>query len=572
MTAIDRKPWLKHYPNAIPAHLDYEEKPLFTYLQEAAIQHPEKKAIHFLGKTLTYAELYENALKVAHFLHELGLQKGDRVSIMLPNSPQGVISYYGALMAGAIVVQTNPLYMERELEHQLADSGAKYIICLDLVYPKVMKVKEKSNLEHIIVTGVQDFLPFPKNILYPLVQRKQKKSLVVDINYDGTSVHSFMDLVKNGEAIKPDIDVDPMEDLALIQYTGGTTGPAKGVMLTHYNLVANTMQSRTWMYKARYGEEKILGLLPFFHVYGMTTVMNLSIMYAAEMIILPNFDVKQTLKTIEKQRPTLFPGAPTMYIGLLNHPDIEKYDLSSIEACISGSAPLPTEVQEQFERVTDGALVEGYGLSEASPVTHANLIWGHRVKGSIGLPFPDTEAACLSEETGEIAGVNEVGELMVRGPQVMKGYWRRPEETKATFKGDWLLTGDIGYMDENGYFYIIDRKKDVIIAGGFNIYPREVEEVLYEHESVQEAVVIGVSDPYRGETVKAYVVKKEGAQCSEKELDRHCRKALAAYKAPKQYEFRDELPKNTIGKILRRALREEEMKEHNTDEQMANAK
>ncbi|HEX6923182.1 MAG TPA: long-chain fatty acid--CoA ligase, partial [Bacillales bacterium] len=351
---------------------------------------------------------------------------------------------------------------------------------------------------------------------------------------------------------------DPKNDLALLQYTGGTTGPAKGVMLTHYNLVANTMQCNAWMYKTEYGKEKVLGLLPFFHVYGMTTVMNLSIMYAAEMIILPNFDVKQALKTIEKEKPTLFPGAPTMYIGLLNHPDIEKYDLSSIEACISGSAPLPAEIQQQFERKTHGKLVEGYGLSEASPVTHTNLIWENRVKGSIGLPFPDTEAACLSEETGEIAGVSEVGELMVRGPQVMKGYWRRPEETKATFKDDWLLTGDVGYMDEKGYFYIIDRKKDMIIAGGFNIYPREVEEVLYEHEAVLEAAVVGVPDAYRGETVKAFVVTKEGASCTEKELNQHCRKALAAYKVPRLYEFREELPKTTVGKVLRRTLVDEE--------------
>ncbi|HEX7066328.1 MAG TPA: AMP-binding protein [Bacillales bacterium] len=558
MQEAQRKPWLNHYPQNIPAGIDYEERPLFYYLQQDAIKHPDKKAVHFLGKTLTYAELYESALKMAARLHSLGLQKGERVSIMLPNSPQGVISYYGALLAGGIVVQTNPLYTERELKHQLDDSGARFIICLDLVYPRVLKLKEKTDLAQIIVTGVQDFLPFPKNILYPFVQRKQKKSLVVDIHYNEPSVHSFMEIMKDEQAVKPEVDIEPKEDLALIQYTGGTTGPAKGVMLTHYNLVANTMQCNAWMYKTRYGQERILGILPFFHVYGMTTVMNLAVMYAAEMIILPNFDVKQALKTIEKQKPTMFPGAPTMYIGLLNHPEIKKYNLSSIEACISGSAPLPAEVQEQFEKKTRGNLVEGYGLSEASPVTHANLIWGNRVKGSIGLPFPDTEAAYLSAETGEIAEPNEIGELMVRGPQVMKGYWRRPKETEAAFKEDWLLTGDIGYMDEEGYFYIIDRKKDMIIAGGFNIYPREVEEVLYEHETVLEVAVVGVSDPYRGETVKAFIVMKEGKSCSEEELDRHCRQSLAAYKVPRLYEFRDELPKSTVGKILRRTLIDEE--------------
>lgn len=562
MEAYAQKPWLAHYPEEIPAHIEYEEKPLFAYLQQAAIKHPHKKAVDFLGKNLTYAELYESALKVANHLQTSGLQKGDRVSIMLPNCPQAVIGYYGVLLAGGIVVQTNPLYMERELIHQLSDSGARFIICLDLVYPKLTKVKHHTDVVHIIVTGVKDYLPFPKNLLYPHVQKKQKKSLIVDVNYQDPSVHAFTDILKHSEAIQTNIDIDPKEDLALLQYTGGTTGTAKGVMLTHYNLVANTMQCMAWMFRLKYGEEKVLGILPFFHVYGMTTVMNLSIMYAAEMIIVPNFDVKQALKTIQKEKPTLFPGAPTMYIGLLNHPDVEKYDLSSIEACISGSAALPLEVQQQFEQKTKGSLVEGYGLSEASPVTHANLIWGNRIKGSIGLPFPDTEAVCLSAETGEICEPNEVGELMVRGPQVMKGYWRRPEETEATFKGDWLLTGDVGYMDEQGYFYIVDRKKDIIIAGGFNIYPREVEEVLYEHKAIMEASVIGVPDAYRGETVKAFVVLKEGRTCTEQELDQFCRSRLAAYKVPHLYEFRDELPKSTVGKILRRVLAEEEAGKH----------
>ncbi len=308
------------------------------------------------------------------------------------------------------------------------------------------------------------------------------------------------------------------EDLALLQYTGGTTGFPKGVMLTHKNLVANASMCDAWLYKCKKGEEKVLGILPFFHVYGMTAVMILAVMQGYKMILLPKFDPETTLKTIQKQKPTLFPGAPTIYIGLLNHPELKKYDLSSIHSCISGSAPLPVEVQQQFEDVTGGKLVEGYGLTESSPVTHANFLWDkERIKGSIGVPWPNTDGAILSLQTGEFLPPNEIGEIVVKGPQVMKGYWNRPEETEQTLKDGWLLTGDLGYMDEKGYFYVVDRKKDMIIAGGFNIYPREIEEVLYEHPSIQEVVAAGVPDAYRGETVKVYVVLKDGENVTEQE-------------------------------------------------------
>ncbi|WP_308216565.1 AMP-binding protein [Pseudalkalibacillus decolorationis] len=561
------KHWLNNYPKEIPHEVEIDNKPLQFYLADAARRNPTKPALYFLGKRMTYGEVYDSALKLANQLKSLGLNKGERVAIMLPNSPQSVISYYAVLIAGGIVVQTNPLYKERELEHQLVDSGAKIIIGLDLLFPKVEAVRKRTSLKHVIVTGVKDYLPFPKNLLYPFVQKRQT-NIVVRMEYTDT-VHSLKQLIEDGLANEIELDLDPKEDLALLQYTGGTTGPAKGVMLTHYNLVANTMQCRYWMYKAKYGEEKILGALPFFHVYGMTCVMNFSIMYLAEMIILPKFDPKQVLKSIEKQKPTMFPGAPTMYIGLLNHPNIENFDLSSIRNCISGSAPLPVEVQANFEAVTGGNLVEGYGLTEASPVTHANFLYGSRVKGSIGLPWPNTDAAILSAENGRIADLNEVGELMVKGPQVMKGYWNQPEESAATFHDGWLLTGDMGYMDENGYFYIVDRKKDMIIAGGFNIYPREVEEILFEHPDVLEATVIGVPDPYRGETVKAFIVLKDGVTCSEEELNVHCRKHLASFKAPRLYEFREELPKTMVGKVLRRVLVEEEKRKLKEQEQQA---
>lgn len=554
--AVEKERWLKHYPKEVEPAYEYDDKPLYSYLIEAKDKFPDKAAIHFLGKKMNYKQLFDESIKLASQISAMGISKGDRVAVMLPNSPQGVISYYAALMAGAVVVQTNPLYVERELEHQLVDSGAKMIICVDLVYPKVARVQGKTNLEKIIVTSVQDYLPFPKNLLYPLVQKKKKQPLPKIMFTD--TVRSFKKVLQMGDKSFDPVQIQAKEDLALLQYTGGTTGPAKGVKLTHYNLIANTIQTTRWMYRTKYGEESILGVLPFFHVYGMTVVMNLSIMYVSRMIILPQFNVQEVLKTIEKEKPTLFPGAPTMYIGLVNYPDIQKYDLSSIETCISGSAPLPGEIQESFERLTGGKLVEGYGLSEASPVTHCNLIWDHRVSGSIGLPFPNTEARILSPETGEEAEVDEVGELMVKGPQVMKGYWNRPEETDAVLKDGWLLTGDMGYMNEEGYFYIVDRKKDMIIASGYNIYPREVEEVLFEHPDVQEAAVLGVPDSYRGETVKAFLVAKKGKTLDEKELDKHCRKLLASYKIPRIYEFRDELPKTMVGKVLKRSLIEQD--------------
>ncbi|NJP36701.1 AMP-binding protein [Alkalicoccus luteus] len=561
MTTLTQKPWLESYPQEIPHSIQYEEKTLQSYLKRAADEFPDKVAFHFMGKEMANKAVYEEALKLANELRTLGVEQGDRVAIMLANTPQAVISYYGALLAGAVVVQTNPLYVEREIEHQMIDSGAKVMICLDLVYPRVAKVKDRTPLTHIIVTGIKDYLPFPKNMVYPFIQKKNT-GIKVDLTYSDTLL-SFTSLIDKGKAEEIELSIDPKQDLALLQYTGGTTGPAKGVMLTHYNLTVNTQQCEEWMYKMNPGEEVVMAALPFFHVYGMTTVMNLAVRMAFKMIIMPKFDPKAILKSIEKHKATLYPGAPTMYIGLLNHPDMKKHDLSSIKACISGSAPLPVEVQTKFEELSGGSLVEGYGLTETSPVAIANFIWGRRKQGSIGVPWPDTDVKVLSAETGEDARPNEVGELMIKGPQVMKGYWNQPEATQASFREDWFLTGDMGYMDEEGFFYIVDRKKDMIIAGGFNIYPREVEEVLYEHEAIQEACVIGVPDPYRGETVKAFIVLKEGAQVSEEDLDEHCRQELASFKLPKYYEFRDELPKTMVGKILRRVLVEEEKEKRN---------
>lgn len=559
---MENKPWLKHYPPQIPHTLTYEETSLQQLLKNTEEKYPNKTAIHFNGKELSYQELYESALKFAGYLQKIGIQKGDRVAIMLPNTPQSVISFFGVMMAGGIVVQTNPMYTERELAFQMKDSGAKAIVALDILFPRIKKIQGETELEHVIITAIKDYLPFPKNLVYPFIQKKQY-GFSVKVEHKGND-HLFTEIMKQPALQEPIMKINFEEDLAILQYTGGTTGFPKGVMLTHKNLIANTKMCQAWLYKCREGEEIVLGALPFFHVYGMTTVMILSVLQASKMVLIPKPDPEVLLKTIQSQRPTMFPGAPTMYIGMLNHPELSKYDLSSIDSCISGSAPLPVEVQEQFEKLTGGKLVEGYGLTESSPVTHANLLWdGERVKGSIGLPWPDSLAEIRSVETGEPLPVGEIGELVVKGPQVMKGYWNRPEETQEVLKDGWLHTGDMGYMDEEGYFYIVDRKKDMIIASGYNIYPREIEEVLYEHPAVKEVVVAGVPDPYRGETVKAYIVLKEGTTVTEDELNKFARKNLAAYKVPRKYEFRDELPKTTVGKILRRQLVEEEKRKLN---------
>lgn len=563
---MTEKAWLNLYPTEIPTTISYEEIPVQAYLTRAYQNSPEKTAIHFMGKDVSYKEFYTSALKFANYLRLIGIEKGDRVAIMLPNCPQSAIAFFGILYSGAIVVQTNPLYTERELKYQMVNSGAKAIIALDLLYPRIVNVVNETSLEHVIITGIKDYLPFPKNIIYPFIQKKEN-GISIKVEHRGI-YHLYTEIMKIGkpERIQSPFNFD--EDIALLQYTGGTTGPPKGVKLTHKNLVSNTAMCEAWLYQSKRGEEVVLGMLPFFHVYGMTTVLVLTVMMNNKMVLMPKPDMDLALKLIEKQKPTLFPGAPTMYIGLLNHPQIQKYDLSSIRACISGSAALPIEVKEQFEQVTGGKLVEGYGLTETSPVTHANFVWAgseNNEKGSIGVPWPNTDACILGPETTEPLAVGEIGEIAVRGPQVMQGYWQLPEETASTFREDWFLTGDLGYMDEKGRFYIVDRKKDMIIASGFNVYPREIEEVLYEHDAILECVVAGIPDPYRGETVKAFIVLKEGAAVTEEELDQFCRKNMASFKIPRQYEFRDELPKTAVGKILRRTLIEEEKKKQKED-------
>ncbi|MFD2612263.1 long-chain-fatty-acid--CoA ligase [Paenibacillus gansuensis] len=548
--------WLEHYPSEVAPSFDYPKHNLAKFLVNTAGRFPRNPALYFMGKTISYEELLDASYRFANALKGLGIRKGDRVAIMLPNTPHTVIAFYGTLLAGAVAVQTNPLYMEGELRHQLIDSGAKVIVTLDLLLPRIKKVLPSTFLEHVIIGSIKDYLPVPKKWLYGAKQWK-----------DGTNAAKHRDVpfllfpeLLSSSSNAPIIEiVDAEEDNAILQYTGGTTGVAKGVMLTHYNLTANTLQNSHWCYDAEDGKEIFLGAIPCFHVFGLTVLMSQSVLKGGMLILIPKFEIKQILQTVDKLKPTIFPGAPTMYIALINQPDLAQYDLSSIRVCVSGSAPLPLEVQERFEELTGGKLIEGYGLTEAAPVTHANNIWGKRKIGSIGIPFPDTEARVVDSATGTEVPTGEIGELIVRGPQVMKGYWNRPDETAMVLRDGWLYTGDMAIQDEDGFFSIVDRKKDMIIASGYNIYPREIEEVLFEHPYIKDAAAAGVPDKYRGETVKAFIVLKDDApKVTAEELEAWCRERLAAYKVPRKFEFRESLPKTIIGKVLRRQLLEEE--------------
>lgn len=552
------KPWLNFYEEGVPASITYPELTLGNVLKETARKFPSRPALVFYGKKMTYAELDALANRFANALIRLGVRKGDRVALMLPNIPQMVISFYGTFKTDAVAVATNPLYREHELEVQLNDCGAQTLVALDIFYPVISHVLPMTRVKNLILCSIKDFLPFPLNLLYPLKAGMDGQRVRVR---QAPDIYNFMKLLKGASSGDPGIPVSPA-DTAILQYTGGTTGVPKGAILTHRNLVVNAVQCRAWLLIRNEGEDRILAVLPFFHVYGLSAAMNISVLIAAEMILLPKFHTTEVLDAIAKYRPTLFPGIQAMYLAISNHPRIHKYDLTSIKAAISGAGPLMHEVQEKFEQLTRARIVEGYGLSEASPVTHANPVYGRRKVGSIGLPWPDTEARIVDIETGEkVLPVGDAGELVVRGPQVMKGYWNMPEETALALRDGWLHTGDIARMDKEGYFYIVGRIKDMIKTVGENVYPREVEEVLYTHPKVKEAVVVGLPhEKFLGEKIKAYVVLREGQRATAEELIQYCRERLSKFKVPKEIEFRDQLPKTLVGKPLRRALRDEEMK------------
>jgi len=546
--------WHKSYDPGVPFSREYPETCLPLILEQNARLFPDSIATDFFGARLNYRQLWDHVLRLANGLKQMGVGEGAKVAIMLPNTLQCVIAYYAVLWLGAIVIMTNPLYVERELFHQWTDCDAEILFILDHLYPKAEKVLPQTGIRATIATSVKDYLPFPLRYLYPVKARFKK--LFTSVPYDGTHVFSLKKMLHDNRPDPIPCAAHP-DSLALLQYTGGTTGVPKGAMLTHGNILSNVVQLESWLPDLERGKERILCVLPFFHVFGMTVALNFAIYTGCGMIVLPRFDVDELIKTIKKKRPTMFPGVPAIYIALMAHPKVDSFDLSSIRVCITGAAPMPVEVMRGFEKKTGSKVLEGYGLSEASPVTHANPIEGTRKPGSIGIPLPDTDCRIVDPETGTMEmPPGQVGELIVRGPQVMRGYWKN--ETLEALRDGWLYTGDLAIMDNSGYVFIVDRKKDLLISGGYNIYPREIEEVLYEHPKVLDAAAIGVPHPKKGEAVKVFIVPKLGETLNRQEILDWCREKLAPYKVPKEVEFRDSLPKTIVGKVLRRELRNSE--------------
>jgi long-chain acyl-CoA synthetase len=529
-------PWFRCWPSEVPRHIEYPHVPLQDILRKTAEAYPEKTAIAYGEQEISYSRLEVLSNQFANALIKLKVGKADRVAVFLPNIAQFVISYFGALKAGAAVTAISPLHREREVEYQLADSGAETIVTLGSLYPIVEKIREKTQVKHVIVTGLIESTSSPK-ILNALI---------------------FDQLLENSPKTAPKVKVNPHEDLATLQYTGGTTGTAKGAMLTHSNLLSNALAFAKWIQGTEV-KETFLTSLPLFHIYGMTTSMTVPISLAAKMVFMPKFESTKVLETIQKHRVTVFCGVPTMYSVLLANPELGKYDLTSIRVCISGASSLPPQVQKRFMEVTSGFLAEGYGLTEASPVTHCTPV-DRSMKtikvGSIGLPLPDTEAQIVDLQTGKRLNVGKTGELAVKGPQVMKGYWHKPEETALVLHNGWLLTGDIAHMDKDGYFYITDRKKDLIKTKDYSVYPRELEDILFEHPAVKLCAVVGKPDTSAGEVPKAYIVLKEEAVVSADDIKSFVNTKVAAYKAIREVEFRKELPLSAAGKVLKRLLQE----------------
>ena len=552
---MEQKIWHKSYAKGIPITIDYEKIPLTEALERTAINFRESVALIMMGKKITYRQLDQLVNRFARALAHLGIRKGDKVALLLPNIPQVVIASYAVFKLGAVVVMNNPLYTERELEYQLNDSDSKLAICLDLLVPRLINLKEKTKIQHIIACHIRDYLPFPKKHLFPMVKRKMHRK-----TNPQEGVLDFLDLIGKYTAEPINTDIS-FHDPAAILYTGGTTGVSKGVLLTHSNCSSCVQQLKAWLPDVEEGKDVILGTFPIFHVAGFTTGMNTAVFRGLTLVMIPRPEPGFVLEMTRKFRPQWFPGVPTIFVGVLNHPDFPKTDFSCVKGCMSGAAPLALETIRQWKAEVGADIVECYGLTETSTMSHVNP-WGGKTKpGSVGVPFPDTDCKIVDLETGsKEMPIGQPGEIIIKGPQVSSGYYKKPKETAETFRDGWLYTGDIGYMDDDGYFYIVDRKKDMIIAGGYNIYPREIDEVLFEHPKIKEACAVGIPDPYRGETVKAFVVLNNGETLTPEELTNYCKEKLAPYKVPKLIEFMDELPKSAIGKVLRRELREMEIR------------
>ncbi|HLJ74683.1 MAG TPA: long-chain fatty acid--CoA ligase [Thermoanaerobaculia bacterium] len=543
-----KRPWIDHYDYWVKPHMNYPRRPLGEILRLTAADIPDSPATAFLGAKLTWAEIKERSDRLATALSRYGIVKGDRIGVMLPNCPQYLIAAFAILRLGAIVVNVNPLYTPREIALVAVDSGMRMLITLDVLAPNAMAIRNQTKIESIVITSVAEYSGV--SAACPAVEGTQR----------------FSDVL--ADASKPDVpsvSIDPENDVAVLQYTGGTTGVPKGAMLTHYNIFANVIQSTVLHHPdQRRGEERILLVIPFFHIYGFTVGLIAGAWQGALQILIPKYDVEALLTAIRDFRPTYFPAVPTIYISLLNHPKAKEYGIDKVRGFNSGSAPLPVEVIDQFERMTGGTLNEGYGLSEASPVTHTTPSLSRRKPGSVGIPLPDTDIKIVDLVLGEKElGIGEEGELCIAGPQIMKGYWNRADETAIALRKDsdgraWLYTGDVARIDEDGYTYIVQRKKDMIIVGGFNVYPSEVESVIFTHPAVMEVAVIGIPHRYYGEVVKAFVVPKPGVRLTADELRAHCVTNLAEFKRPAEIELRESLPKSSVGKVLRRVLREEE--------------
>jgi long-chain acyl-CoA synthetase len=562
----DHRPWFDSYPSDVPRSLaPFPKESVYSLLRNAAAGFPEEPALAFFGAHMSYAKLLAEVERFSAVLAGLGVRKGDRVGMILPNCPEYVIAFFACQRIGAVAVGNNPLYTERELEHQIKDSGVKVMIVLDQIYHRFGEVRAGSGVQEVIAVKLNHYMKAPIKWLAPLKFKSDARTHGTPMPFIpvGHTVRWWADVMRTAGPVPPEATVDdPTTELAALVYTGGTTGLSKGAMLSHSNLVANALQASAWLNVVRQGEDGIVAALPFFHSFG-TLVMNFSMTKAAKLILLPRFEIDMALKAMAKEKPTLFPGVPRMYIALNQDPRTPKHDLASLKACISGAAPLPMAVAKRFEEITGGAkVVEGYGLSECSPVTHANPLVGERKEGFIGMPLPDTDVKLvdLDEPDREVAQ-GERGEMCIKGPQVMLGYWNRPDESQLVIRNGWLHTGDVAIMDEQGYFKIVDRIKDMVLVSGFNVYPTEVEAVLFHHPKILKCAVIGVPDDTTGERVKAFVVLKPGESATPEEIVAWCRdpdQGLTGYRVPKEVEFREELPETLIGKVLRRVLQDED--------------